>query len=122
MKKPFTEKEGEIMSLLVDAHNNFIELDMSHPMEKSEWVSAMHRLQDLLSARVLRRDYPETFTSITKFKTACHHLWVDTTPPLDDPELRVADQHRTYVCTRCGKSGDISNVFISEQIRGKNTQ
>jgi hypothetical protein len=64
MKKPFTEKEQKIMDLLVEAHNNFIELETTHPMEVSEWVSNFHKLQDLLGARVLRRDYPKTFTSI----------------------------------------------------------
>jgi len=64
MKKPFTDKEQKIMDLLVEAHNNFIELDKTHPMEITEWVSNLHKLQDLLGARVLRRDYPETFTSI----------------------------------------------------------
>jgi len=64
MKKPFTDKEQKIMDLLVEAHNNFIELDITHPTEKNEWVSNFHKLQDLLGARVLRRDYPETFTSI----------------------------------------------------------
>lgn len=52
------------MNLLVEAHNNFIELDGTHPMEITEWVGSFHKLQDLLGARVLRRDYPETFTSL----------------------------------------------------------
>ena len=64
MKKPFTEKEKKIMDLLVEANNNFIELKRTHPMEITGWVSNFHKLQDLLGARVLRRDYPETFTSI----------------------------------------------------------
>jgi hypothetical protein len=64
MKKPFTDKEQKIVDLLAEAHNNFIELNRTHPMEMTEWVSSLHKLQDLLGARVLRRDYPETFTSI----------------------------------------------------------
>jgi hypothetical protein len=64
MKKPFTDKEQKIIDLLAEAHNNFIELNRTHPMEMTEWVSSLHKLQDLLGARVLRRDYPETFTSI----------------------------------------------------------
>jgi len=64
MKKPFTDKEQKIMDLLVEAHKNFIELDRTHPMEIPEWVRNFHKLQDLLGARVLRRDYPETFASI----------------------------------------------------------
>tara|TARA_R110002051_G_scaffold162120_1_gene233660 strand:- start:202 stop:534 length:333 start_codon:yes stop_codon:yes gene_type:complete len=39
MKKPFTDKEQKIMDLLVEAHNNFIELERTHPMEMTEWVS-----------------------------------------------------------------------------------
>jgi hypothetical protein len=61
MKKPFTEDEKIIMDLLVEAHNKFVELDRTHAMEITEWVSSFHKLQDLLGARVLRRDYPETF-------------------------------------------------------------
>ncbi len=61
MKNPFTEKEQKISDLLSEAHNFFIELERTHPMEISEWVSSIHKLQDLLGARVLRRDYPETF-------------------------------------------------------------
>jgi hypothetical protein len=64
MNKPFTDKEQKIMDLLVEAHNNFIELDITHPMEITEWVSNLHKLQDLLGSRVLRRDYPDVFTSI----------------------------------------------------------
>jgi hypothetical protein len=64
MKKPFTDKEQKVMDLLTEAHNNFIELDRTHPMEITEWVSNFHKLQDLLGARVLRRDYPGTFASI----------------------------------------------------------
>ncbi len=62
-RKPFTDEEQKVMDLLVEAHNKFIELDSTHPMEVAEWVSNFHRLQDLLGARVLRRDYPNAFTS-----------------------------------------------------------
>ena len=64
MKKPFTDKEQKIVNLLVEAHNNFIELNRTHPTEMTEWINNFHKLQDLLGARVLRRDYPETFYSI----------------------------------------------------------
>jgi len=64
MKKPFTDKEQKIMDLLVEAHNNFIELERTHLIEMTEWVSNFHKLQDLLGARVLRRDYPKTFSLI----------------------------------------------------------
>jgi len=64
MKKPFTDKEKKVMDLLVEAHNKFLELEPTHPTEITEWVSNFHKLQDLLGARVLRRDYPETFSAI----------------------------------------------------------
>ena len=64
MEKPFTDKEQTVMDLLVDAHNNFIELDRTHSMEITEWSITFHKLQHLLGMRVLRRDYPKTFTSI----------------------------------------------------------
>ena len=63
-KQPFTEEEAEIMQLLVRAHNKFIGLRNTHKMETTEWVQSFHKLQDLLGARVLRRDYPDTFHSI----------------------------------------------------------
>ncbi len=63
-KQPFTEQEQKIMDLLVEAHNKFIELETTHLMETTEWVSSLHKLQDLLGARILRRDYPNFFPSI----------------------------------------------------------
>lgn len=60
-KEPFTDGEKEIMNHIVSAHNKFVGLERTHPMEIQEWVDAIHRLQDLLGARVLRRDYPTTF-------------------------------------------------------------
>ena len=65
MKEPFTKQEKEIMDLLVEAHNKFMNLQLTHDNELSEWILNFHRLQDLLGARVLRRDYPETFYSIS---------------------------------------------------------
>ena len=61
MKEPFTKAEKSIMDSLTEAHNNFVKLDITHPMEMTEWISSFHKLQELLGARVLRRDYPETF-------------------------------------------------------------
>lgn len=62
--EPFTKEEAEIMDLLVQAHNKFIGLSKTNEMETAEWIGSFHKLQDLLGARVLRRDYPETFHSI----------------------------------------------------------
>lgn len=65
-KEPFTSDEKEIMDHIVSAHNKFCGLERTHSMEIQEWVDAIHRLQDLLGARVLRRDYPETFPTHSK--------------------------------------------------------
>jgi len=66
MKKPFTKEEEEVVESIVKAHNLFIKLERTHSMEMQEWVSSIHNLQHLLSARVLRRDYPDVFKSIDK--------------------------------------------------------
>lgn len=63
-KEPFTKQEKEISDLIIKAHNKFIKLKENHPSELNEWLISIHRLQDLLGARVLRRDYPNTFYSI----------------------------------------------------------
>ena len=55
------EDEREIMNLLVEAHNKFTEMESTHPNKISEWVDSIHRLQDLLGMRILRRDYPRDF-------------------------------------------------------------
>ena len=64
MGKPLTKEESDVMDLLVEAHNKFIKLEKTHGMETSEWVNNFHKLQDILIARVVRRDYPDYFSSI----------------------------------------------------------
>ena len=61
MKKPFTIEEQKVLDLMLEAHSRFLELNVTHISETTDWVNAIHQLQHLLSARVLRRDYPETF-------------------------------------------------------------
>ena len=59
--KPFTKAEQEIMNLIVNAHNKFVELERGHKMEIQEWVTAIHQLQSILSHRCLRRLFPSHF-------------------------------------------------------------
>jgi hypothetical protein len=59
---PFTKDEEEVMNLIVQAHNKFLKLDRCHPMEVQEWVSGVHKLQSILSHRVMKRNYPKYFT------------------------------------------------------------
>ena len=61
MKEPFTKEEKEIMDLLEQAYEKFIELERTHPHEMQEYVYAYHQLQNLVCFRILRRDYPDTF-------------------------------------------------------------
>jgi hypothetical protein len=60
---PFTEQEEGVMKLLIKAHNAFCSLPPSSSEEIKEWILAIHRLQDLLGVRVLRRDYPKYFNT-----------------------------------------------------------
>ena len=54
-----TDKEGEVMDALGDAVDAFSELEVQHPDEPDEFLSAIHRLQDILAVRVCRRAFPE---------------------------------------------------------------
>jgi len=56
--------EGKIMDQLVDIHNSFLMMDQTHPADITEWVTAIHQLQSIISMRVLRRLYPNYYTSI----------------------------------------------------------
>lgn len=60
------EKEKEIMDLLVKAHNAYVSLESTHPSDIPDWVNSFHTLQDVLTRRVLRRDYPEVFITVKK--------------------------------------------------------
>lgn len=64
MEEPYTSKEKKVSDLLVDAHNTFLELEETHSSEKLEWLTHIHGLQSILSMRILRRDYPQTFPTI----------------------------------------------------------
>lgn len=61
-RKPFTEEEEKIMKLIVEAHNLFHQLKRGHSMEMQEWVDGVHKLQSILSHRVLKIDYPNYFS------------------------------------------------------------
>lgn len=62
-KEPFSKEEQQIMDLLVDANNIFVQLDKTHISEENDWNYAIHLLQRILGQRVLRRDYPDYFNS-----------------------------------------------------------
>lgn len=61
-----TEAEGEVMDCLVAAADAFDALELQHPQEEEEFYAALHRLQDLLGVRVLRRLYPVAWVTLDR--------------------------------------------------------
>ncbi|QES88866.1 hypothetical protein [Rhizosphaericola mali] len=61
IEKPFTEKENEVMESLIKAHGSYIELERTHPSDLGDWLFHIHALQNILSMRILQRDYPQYF-------------------------------------------------------------
>jgi hypothetical protein len=59
--KGFTEDEQEIMDRLVDIHNKYINLEITHPSDLPEWINSFHSLQKIMGMRILRREHPNTF-------------------------------------------------------------
>lgn len=62
-KKPFTKEEEQIMSLLVEVHNKFLDIEQTHSNDIKEWVDGIHKCQSVLKGRVIIRDYPDVFLS-----------------------------------------------------------
>lgn len=56
-----TAAEKETLNLLAKAHNSFVSEPAQHPDEVKEWVLAMHRLQDIVAHRILKRTNPQIF-------------------------------------------------------------
>lgn len=61
VKTPFTSDEERIMDLLVEAHNLFLTIGPFDRYDMQNWINGIHGLQDLLTARACRRDYPDYF-------------------------------------------------------------
>ncbi|BBQ07944.1 hypothetical protein [Elizabethkingia anophelis] len=58
------ETEKKIMESIVKAHNDYVKLQSTHPSDINDWTNAIHKLQDILTRRVLRRDYPNDFITV----------------------------------------------------------
>ena len=54
-----TENEGYVMDALVEAFECYSDLAVEHPDEPNEFRMAVHRAQDLLAVRIVRRSHPE---------------------------------------------------------------
>lgn len=64
-KKPFTPEEQRVMDHLVNAWNEFVKLQVTHPSHNNDFGNAIHKCQDVLIHRVVQRDYPDTFPTHT---------------------------------------------------------
>lgn len=54
-----TEEEGYVADALCEAWNEYAALPVTHPTDQAEFLSAIHRCQDLLAVRIARRLFPE---------------------------------------------------------------
>lgn len=54
----FMDDEQVVMDKLIECYKSFIDLDHEHPDEMRDFVDGVHRIQDVLGMRVLRRVYP----------------------------------------------------------------
>jgi len=60
-----TVDEQGVVDALVEATNAFCALPTMHESDKDEFINAIHQAQALLALRIVRRDYPDYWTSIT---------------------------------------------------------
>lgn len=61
VKSGFTVKEQECFDLLTEFFNKYTELEAEHKSDLPDVVNAMHRIQDIMGMRIVRRDYPSGF-------------------------------------------------------------
>lgn len=54
-----TKSEQSVMNSMMDAYNKFLQLERQHPDEMRDFVDGIHRCQDVLALRVVRRAYPD---------------------------------------------------------------
>jgi len=62
-KTGFTEAEARCHDSLMVSCQEFIDLPRQHPDEMRDFVDAVHRIQDLLAVRIVRREYPGGWTT-----------------------------------------------------------
>jgi len=61
---PYTAGEERVSNLILEAHEAFVDLEQTHPDDIKDWVQAVHSMQKIIGMRILRRDYPEQFSTI----------------------------------------------------------
>ena len=58
--------EQNCLDSLVIAFNEFCALERQHPDELRDFTDGIHKLQNLLTVRIARREYPEGWPTYTK--------------------------------------------------------
>ena len=59
MSKIITEEEKQVLDKIVEAHNLYVQLEDVDNTQ--EWCETIHKLQAIISLRLLRRIHPEIF-------------------------------------------------------------
>ena len=62
-KSGLTEVEEIVSNKLIDAWNYYVKLPVMHESDQREFQSALHELQRLLSIRIVRRAFPDYWSS-----------------------------------------------------------
>ncbi|MGL6184794.1 MAG: hypothetical protein ACRC1T_05385 [Clostridium chrysemydis] len=61
-----TPEESKIMDNLANAWNMFLKLEQTHPSEQDDFSDGIHKCQQVLMNRILRRDYPKGYPTYRK--------------------------------------------------------
>lgn len=54
-----TPEEQGVMDKLMECYELFLKMDREHPDEIRNFVDGVHKIQDILALRVIRRCYPQ---------------------------------------------------------------
>jgi len=65
-RNPYRDQEQEVMNNLVNAWNNYYKLSYMHPSDNIDFCNGIHKCQDVINRRVLRRDYPKEYATYSK--------------------------------------------------------
>lgn len=57
-KSGFTSQEQKCHDYLMKSYGEFLEMERQHPDEMRDFVDCIHRMQDILAVRIVRRAYP----------------------------------------------------------------
>jgi hypothetical protein len=57
--------ERAVLNHLADAWNAFAALPPTHPADRREFEASIHRAQDIVAGRLVRRCYPDVFCTVT---------------------------------------------------------